>query len=66
MALTKKLDKKYNSKKLNGLRDTLDHLEIIAFDQNGCFELRSIKWWEFDGSTVNNFWVRLVSFLPTD
>ena len=46
MVLTKKLDKKYNSKKLNGLRDTLDHLEIIAFDQNGCFNSRSMKWLE--------------------
>ena len=38
-------------------RDTLVTLEIINFDQNGCFDSRSIKWLEklTDRSTVHNF-----------
>jgi hypothetical protein len=44
-------------KKLNGPRDTLDTLQIISFDQHGCFDTRSIKWLEklTDRSTVNKF-----------
>jgi hypothetical protein len=37
------LYKQCNKKLLNGFRDTLDTLEIISFDQNGCFDTRSIK-----------------------
>ena len=46
VGINKKLQKQYNKKKLNGTRDTLDTLQIISFDQHGCFDTRSIKWLE--------------------
>ena len=57
VGIYRKLQKQYNEKKLNGPRDTLDTLQIISFDQHGCFDTRSIKWLEklTDRSTVNKF-----------
>ena len=57
VGIYRKLQRQYNKKKLNGPRDTLDTLQIISFDQHGCFDTRSIKWLEklTDRSTVNKF-----------
>ena len=56
-----KLKEQYNLEKLNGSRDSLDHLEVITFDQNGYFDSRSMKWLEklTDRYTVNKFLNRI-------
>jgi hypothetical protein len=41
--LDDKLKDKYNLELLNDSRYTLDHLEVITFDQNGYFDSRSMK-----------------------